>query len=164
MDNKTQEALEAAVFRRPGPGRHGRVVSIEEAFEPPMNTSSLSLSPSTIVALVAVCAAWASAAILLVLLKTGLAWRLATDIPNDRSLHVRPTPRVGGWGIVPVVVAAPASVESGGFVVSSALARALAAALRLSERPRRLASSTPATAIALAAFSTWSTRASQPRP
>lgn len=39
------------------------------------------------------------------LLKTGLAWRLATDIPNDRSLHTRPTPRVGGWGIVPVTVA-----------------------------------------------------------
>ena len=46
------------------------------------------------------------AAILLVLLKTGLAWRLATDIPNDRSLHARPTPRVGGWGIVPVSVVA----------------------------------------------------------
>ncbi|WP_144108544.1 MraY family glycosyltransferase [Paraburkholderia sp. BCC1886] len=44
------------------------------------------------------------AAILWVLLRTGLAWRLATDIPNDRSLHTRPTPRVGGWGIVPVLV------------------------------------------------------------
>ncbi|MFM0065770.1 MraY family glycosyltransferase [Paraburkholderia aspalathi] len=42
--------------------------------------------------------------ILWFLLRTGLAWRLATDIPNDRSLHTRPTPRVGGWGIVPVVV------------------------------------------------------------
>ena len=40
------------------------------------------------------------------LLKTGLAWRLATDIPNDRSLHTRPTPRIGGWGIVPVSVIA----------------------------------------------------------
>ncbi|MDE1182980.1 glycosyltransferase family 4 protein [Paraburkholderia sp.] len=46
----------------------------------------------------------ACAAILWALLRTGLAWRLATDIPNDRSLHTRPTPRVGGWGIVPVVV------------------------------------------------------------
>jgi len=46
----------------------------------------------------------ACAAILWVLLRTGLAWRLATDIPNDRSLHTRPTPRVGGWGIVPVAV------------------------------------------------------------
>ncbi len=45
-------------------------------------------------------------AILCVLLNTGLAWRIATDIPNDRSLHVRPTPRVGGWGIVPVAVSA----------------------------------------------------------
>jgi UDP-N-acetylmuramyl pentapeptide phosphotransferase/UDP-N-acetylglucosamine-1-phosphate transferase len=40
------------------------------------------------------------------LLRTGLAWRLATDVPNDRSLHHAPTPRVGGWGIVPVSVAA----------------------------------------------------------
>ncbi len=53
---------------------------------------------------VAVAAALASTAILRMLLATGLAWRLAIDIPNDRSLHERPTPRVGGWGIVPVVV------------------------------------------------------------
>ena len=56
--------------------------------------------------LVAGAAVSVCAAILHLLLKTGLAWRLATDIPNDRSLHVRPTPRVGGWGIVPVAVAA----------------------------------------------------------
>ncbi|CAG9208181.1 MraY family glycosyltransferase [Burkholderia gladioli] len=46
-----------------------------------------------------------STLILRVLLRTGLAWRLATDIPNERSLHERPTPRVGGWGLVPVAVA-----------------------------------------------------------
>lgn len=51
-------------------------------------------------------AACACVAILWVLLRTGIAWRLATDIPNNRSLHVAPTPRVGGWGIVPVAVAA----------------------------------------------------------
>ena len=43
-----------------------------------------------------------SALILSLLLKTGVAWKLATDIPNDRSLHTRPTPRVGGWGVTPV--------------------------------------------------------------
>ncbi|MCI0145644.1 glycosyltransferase family 4 protein [Paraburkholderia sediminicola] len=48
----------------------------------------------------------ACALMLFVLLKTGIAWRLATDVPNDRSLHTLPTPRVGGWGIVPVVVVA----------------------------------------------------------
>ncbi|KVM04158.1 glycosyl transferase [Burkholderia ubonensis] len=53
---------------------------------------------------VAVASAAASTTILRALLATGLAWRLATDIPNDRSLHTRPTPRVGGWGIVPVSV------------------------------------------------------------
>ncbi|MFM0203779.1 glycosyltransferase family 4 protein [Paraburkholderia fungorum] len=51
-------------------------------------------------------AACACAALLWALLRTGIAWRLATDVPNDRSLHVVPTPRVGGWGIVPVAVAA----------------------------------------------------------
>ncbi|WP_193097777.1 MraY family glycosyltransferase [Burkholderia sp. Z1] len=55
-------------------------------------------------AAVALAAALASTAILRALLATGLAWRLATDIPNDRSLHTLPTPRVGGWGIVPVCV------------------------------------------------------------
>ncbi|MGF7136713.1 UDP-N-acetylmuramyl pentapeptide phosphotransferase/UDP-N-acetylglucosamine-1-phosphate transferase [Paraburkholderia sp. EB58] len=63
-------------------------------------------SPWAAIAFAAVGAACVCAVILLVLLKTGLAWRLATDVPNDRSLHVRPTPRVGGWGIVPVSVAA----------------------------------------------------------
>jgi UDP-N-acetylmuramyl pentapeptide phosphotransferase/UDP-N-acetylglucosamine-1-phosphate transferase len=46
------------------------------------------------------------AAILAFLLKSGLAWRLATDVPNERSLHERPTPRVGGWGMMPVTVVA----------------------------------------------------------
>lgn len=55
---------------------------------------------------VAAAAALGCAAILLVLLRTGLAWRLATDIPNERSLHERPTPRVGGWGVVPMVIVA----------------------------------------------------------
>jgi UDP-N-acetylmuramyl pentapeptide phosphotransferase/UDP-N-acetylglucosamine-1-phosphate transferase len=54
-----------------------------------------------ICAIVALCAC---AAILKTLLATGLAWRLAMDIPNARSLHTRPTPRVGGWGVVPVAV------------------------------------------------------------
>lgn len=57
------------------------------------------------VATAVICAALC-AAVLGVLLKTGLAWRLATDIPNERSLHERPTPRVGGWGMMPVVVLA----------------------------------------------------------
>ncbi|MEX3606538.1 MAG: glycosyltransferase family 4 protein [Burkholderia sp.] len=56
--------------------------------------------------LVAVGATLASTLILRVLLATGWAWRLATDIPNARSLHTHPTPRVGGWGIVPVVLTA----------------------------------------------------------
>ncbi|AOK22628.1 glycosyl transferase [Burkholderia ubonensis] len=57
-----------------------------------------------IAAAVALAAAVATTTILRMLLATGLAWRLATDIPNDRSLHALPTPRVGGWGVVPVCV------------------------------------------------------------
>jgi len=62
----------------------------------------ISTGPYAVV--VALVAAIATTAILPTLLATGLAWRLATDIPNDRSLHTLPTPRVGGWGIVPVCV------------------------------------------------------------
>jgi UDP-N-acetylmuramyl pentapeptide phosphotransferase/UDP-N-acetylglucosamine-1-phosphate transferase len=62
------------------------------------------LNPWVMVLLVASLAAVGCAALLWCLLRTGWAWRLATDIPNDRSLHARPTPRVGGWGIVPVSV------------------------------------------------------------
>ncbi|MEK6317932.1 MAG: glycosyltransferase family 4 protein [Burkholderia gladioli] len=58
------------------------------------------------VAGVAVVAMLASTTILRFLLASGLAWRLATDIPNERSMHTRPTPRVGGWGIVPVCLVA----------------------------------------------------------
>ncbi|MBU9388379.1 MraY family glycosyltransferase [Burkholderia multivorans] len=54
--------------------------------------------------LTGVVAAVATVVILYALLVTGVAWRLATDIPNARSLHERPTPRVGGWGIIPVSV------------------------------------------------------------
>lgn len=64
----------------------------------------LSLMPLSLA--VAAAAALGCSAILAVLLKTGLAWRLATDIPNARSLHERPTPRVGGWGVVPMVLIA----------------------------------------------------------
>ncbi|MFP4892151.1 MraY family glycosyltransferase [Paraburkholderia sp. EG304] len=98
----------------------------------------------------AVAALAACAAILWTLLRTGLAWRLATDIPNDRSLHTRPTPRVGGWGIVPVavlliVLAAPS-------LWLAALAAALLAALsQIDDRrglPARVRFGGHATAVA----------------
>jgi UDP-N-acetylmuramyl pentapeptide phosphotransferase/UDP-N-acetylglucosamine-1-phosphate transferase len=69
-----------------------------------MVIQAFTTTPWTGTALAALVAACVCALILLLLLRTGVAWRLATDIPNDRSLHVRPTPRVGGWGIVPVSV------------------------------------------------------------
>jgi UDP-N-acetylmuramyl pentapeptide phosphotransferase/UDP-N-acetylglucosamine-1-phosphate transferase len=79
-------------------------------------------------ACVAVCAL-----ILLTLLRTGLAWRLATDIPNERSLHTRPTPRVGGWGIVPVGVIAMLIAAPLMWLVA-VLAAALAAVSQIDDR------------------------------
>ncbi|UDG82438.1 MraY family glycosyltransferase [Candidatus Vallotia cooleyia] len=64
----------------------------------------LDLHPAGVCLLLAVIALVAVAAVLAVLLKTGLSWHLAIDLPNERSLHIQPTPRVGGWGIIPVVV------------------------------------------------------------
>jgi UDP-N-acetylmuramyl pentapeptide phosphotransferase/UDP-N-acetylglucosamine-1-phosphate transferase len=66
-------------------------------------TDSL-LSFSNSLLLTALLAFAGSVLILLLLLKTGYAWRLATDVPNDRSLHTRVTPRVGGWGVTPISV------------------------------------------------------------
>jgi UDP-N-acetylmuramyl pentapeptide phosphotransferase/UDP-N-acetylglucosamine-1-phosphate transferase len=47
-----------------------------------------------------------SAGAIALLLVTNAAERIATDRPNDRSLHARPVPRVGGWGVVPAALAA----------------------------------------------------------
>lgn len=68
---------------------------------------------------VAVAASAGSAAILAILLRTGLAWRLATDVPNERSLHERPTPRVGGWGVVPVVLIVIVAAAPGLWLVAA---------------------------------------------
>lgn len=46
------------------------------------------------------------AGILALLLRSGWAWDIAVDIPNHRSLHERPIPRVGGWGVLPTAVLA----------------------------------------------------------
>ncbi|MBR8455872.1 glycosyltransferase family 4 protein [Burkholderia dolosa] len=85
------------------------------------------------VAAVAVAAAFASTTILRSLLATGLAWRLATDIPNDRSLHTLPTPRVGGWGIVPVCVVALLALAPQLWLIAAAAA-GLAAMSQIDDR------------------------------
>ncbi|MCA8199756.1 glycosyltransferase family 4 protein [Burkholderia sp. AU33545] len=82
---------------------------------------------------VALVAAVASTAILRVLLATGLAWRLATDIPNNRSLHTLPTPRVGGWGIVPVCVVALMALAPALWLIAAAAA-GLAAMSQIDDR------------------------------
>ncbi|RQR69350.1 glycosyl transferase [Burkholderia sp. Bp9012] len=82
---------------------------------------------------VALAAAIASTAILRMLLATGLAWRLATDIPNDRSLHTLPIPRVGGWGIVPVCVVALLALAPALWLIAVAAA-GLAAMSQIDDR------------------------------
>ncbi|AOI69668.1 glycosyl transferase [Burkholderia ubonensis] len=82
---------------------------------------------------VALVTTFAATMILRVLLATGLAWRLATDIPNDRSLHTLPTPRVGGWGIVPVCVIAMLSLAPRLWMIAAAAA-GLAALSQLDDR------------------------------
>ena len=47
----------------------------------------------------------AAAGLIGLLLATNAAGRIATDLPNERSLHARPVPRVGGWGVVPAAIA-----------------------------------------------------------
>ncbi|OJA26991.1 MraY family glycosyltransferase [Burkholderia ubonensis] len=78
-------------------------------------------------------AACGAAAVLWSLLKTGLAWKLATDIPNCRSLHTLPTPRVGGWGVIPAAVAG-IWLASPGLAVMAALAAALAVMSQVDDR------------------------------
>ncbi|WP_413143698.1 MraY family glycosyltransferase [Burkholderia cepacia] len=82
---------------------------------------------------VALVAAITSTAVLRMLLATGLAWRLATDIPNDRSLHTLPTPRVGGWGIVPICVVALLSLTPRLWLIAVAAA-GLAALSQIDDR------------------------------
>ncbi|WP_345813093.1 glycosyltransferase family 4 protein [Paraburkholderia sp. PREW-6R] len=72
-------------------------------------------------------------AILLALLKTGLASRLATDVPNDRSLHTRPVPRIGGWGIVPAVCVLIGALASG-LWMTALLAALLALLSQIDDR------------------------------
>jgi UDP-N-acetylmuramyl pentapeptide phosphotransferase/UDP-N-acetylglucosamine-1-phosphate transferase len=68
-----------------------------------MLTDILLSNAATYAIVGAIGSACLSVSILWILLRTGLAWSLATDVPNERSLHTRPTPRIGGWGIVPIV-------------------------------------------------------------
>src|SRR6188474_313713 len=44
--------------------------------------------------------AFAAWALLFALLKSGIAWRIAVDRPNQRSLHSRAVPRVGGLIVI----------------------------------------------------------------
>ncbi|MGR3906883.1 glycosyltransferase family 4 protein [Burkholderia sp. SR8] len=94
---------------------------------------SLPISTWTVAIALAMAAAIASTVILRALLATGLAWRLATDIPNDRSLHTLPTPRVGGWGIMPVGVIALLALAPGLWLIAVAAA-GLAAISQIDDR------------------------------
>ncbi|KVQ79067.1 MraY family glycosyltransferase [Burkholderia multivorans] len=110
----------------------------------PIPTWSVAIAVALVVAI-------ASTSILRVLLATGLAWRLATDIPNDRSLHTLPTPRVGGWGIVPVCVVVFLALAPRLWLIAAAAA-GLAAISQIDDRrglPARVRFSAHLAAVAV---------------
>ncbi|MBU9262821.1 glycosyltransferase family 4 protein [Burkholderia multivorans] len=110
----------------------------------PIPTWSVAIAVALVVAI-------ASASILRVLLATGLAWRLATDIPNDRSLHTLPTPRVGGWGIVPVCLVVFLALAPRLWLIAAAVA-GLAAISQIDDRrglPARVRFSAHLAAVAV---------------
>ena len=90
-------------------------------------------SPLLLAVAAAIVSAALAAGILAFLLRSGLAWRLATDHPNERSLHMRPTPRVGGWGIVPVAVLAMVVLAPSMWLIAVGVA-GLAAVSQIDDR------------------------------
>lgn len=56
------------------------------------------------------------------LLRSGVASRLALDLPNQRSLHTAPTPRIGGIGVLAGVLAVLFVFADGQLVLAGALA------------------------------------------
>lgn len=103
------------------------------SFRLPRTLKVLSLSFTNILLATVVASFATSVLILAVLLRTGAAWKLATDIPNARSLHTRPTPRVGGWAVTPVSVIA-ISVVSRSLWPLAALALLLAVVSQIDDR------------------------------
>jgi UDP-N-acetylmuramyl pentapeptide phosphotransferase/UDP-N-acetylglucosamine-1-phosphate transferase len=69
-------------------------------------SGQLQLSGVGLLVTIGIVSAVLCAAILALLLRTGWAWDIAVDIPNHRSLHERPVPRVGGWGVLTTSVLA----------------------------------------------------------
>ena len=65
------------------------------------------------------------------LLGSGIAARLAIDLPNQRSLHANPTPRVGGIAVLTGVLAA--LLLAGGEYAASGLALACLAVLSFAD-------------------------------
>ena len=57
-----------------------------------------------------IAAAVAAGLFLFILLRSGLAWRIAVDEPNRRSLHLRTVPRVGGLVVVGIALMATSIV------------------------------------------------------
>jgi phospho-N-acetylmuramoyl-pentapeptide-transferase len=110
--------------------------------------------------------AFASGAIvwtlLLAMLRSGVAWRIAVDVPNDRSLHDRTVPRIGGLAVVGTAVAV-ALLGAPGLRLIAAVAGGLMLISAVDDRlglpvPIRLATHLAGalfTAMALAQHSPW---------
>ena len=131
---------------RPGRGRDNGVLSRRAGPSP--SQTVLRYDPPML-ALVPIAAALACTSVILFLLKRGD--RLPLDHPNERSLHERPVPRVGGIGIVAGVLLTFALVRA--EPVLAALVAALAAISYLDDRAHLpIALRFGAHAVAAAAF------------
>ena len=82
------------------------------------------MSPYWIAALLPAIIAWL---VIASLLRSSIARRVLIDRPNERSLHTRPTPRVGGVGLL--LGAIPVAMWMGGAQLNTMLACAIALAI-----------------------------------
>lgn len=63
------------------------------------------MTPALGASLIGAAAAVFTWLLLSIALKSGLAWRIAVDLPNERSLHDRAVPRIGGLAVIGVLTA-----------------------------------------------------------
>ncbi|MES2564566.1 MAG: glycosyltransferase family 4 protein [Pseudomonadota bacterium] len=95
------------------------------------------------------------AAIIWGLLRSRLASRIAMDTPNARSLHDAPTPRVGGWGLVPAAVVAACTLGATDWLLAG-VAAVLFAVSYIDDRVNlSIAIRLPVQSVAAAVWLAW---------
>lgn len=89
------------------------------------------------------------------LLWSKLAWRIATDIPNNRSLHAAPIPRVGGWGLVPAALLSVVVFAQGDWLLVALAVFLFGASYADDRKGLPIASRISMHSAAAAAFLAW---------